>query len=970
MDELMYGVVNASDPADHVKAVQIFEQLKNSPNGWIDCVGIIRSRRFADCCQIIFFNLQVIEHHVKTRYAVSTAQEQEVIRSFLRDWPKIQAQHDGSPPESYVSNKVAQISALVYVQDYPTRWPKYFDDLIAICDNCGTFLNHFLLVLLAIDGEIADRDIPRSAQELQRNTLIKDTMREKVVIQLVEFWYKILTLFNGRSSRTTKLCLEVIGKYIQWIDINLVANDRFVPVLVTNLCNQETREAAADCITEVISKGMDPIDKTKLVESFARVLAEAGVWVAFVQDQDEDYLCKLGKLYCVMGTNLIESYWKFSKSHPAQKVELKVVLDAIETKIPLLLQILGHECDDVSATVLDFVRDYLHLVKSFRDLSEANLKDFKASLLDVVIRKLRFDSSYDFNHEGEDEACFLEYRKQLKIIFDNLGLLDKNYLVSEVQKRLHYTSQTWNMLSFDEVEVSLLLFYYLGETVPTTMSGQWSAAEGQLNPIQQMMVQVMNSDMYMCQHSAVVLQYFETIIRYEKFFVCHPEYIVKGLSAFLKEKGLFHTDLKVRSRCCYLFSRFIKCIRTGITTDLMKSIIDAIQPLLAIQTISADRKETLISRDDQLYLYEVIGVLIVSGESESQKKTELMTDIVNLVLYPCRLGMEQLKTIKDPSQHDPVVEVLLQAIALTGRLSKAFSSQQTMKSLGCVPIFLEALSVFLQLLEAPVDESFMVQLQSSVRQYLHRLVVCLEEELLPYIPLASQALLKNCDCKSIQEYIPLINQVITKFKLSWIFQKEVVPFLKQMFTPMVQGVFAALQVPIEQNDLQAQRERQLLRRQYFQFIAAIVTNNVTDVLSAQDPNVLNEVMMTVIQGSVDFPDPVAQKACFSILKKLVDLWAGPEGPDGFMDFMYKNIVPACFMAPLKLSFDINDAQTLIALNEVANCLKSVLIKRKEEFIAFMITYLPTLKISPETTQEFVNALQSDNKNFRQYLKVA
>lgn len=83
-----------------------------------------------------------------------------------------------------------------------------------------------------------------------------------------------------------------------------------------------------------------------------------------------------------------------------------------------------------------------------------------------------------------------------------------------------------------------------------------------------------------------------------------------------------------------------------------------------------------------------------------------------------------------------------------------------------------------------------------------------------------------------------------------------VPFLKQMFTPMVQGVFRALQVPIEPNDQIAIRERQLLRRQYFQFIAAIVTNNVTDVLAAQDPTVLQEVMMTVIQGSVDFPDPV------------------------------------------------------------------------------------------------------------------
>lgn len=82
-----------------------------------------------------------------------------------------------------------------------------------------------------------------------------------------------------------------------------------------------------------------------------------------------------------------------------------------------------------------------------------------------------------------------------------------------------------------------------------------------------------------------------------------------------------------------------------------------------------------------------------------------------------------------------------------------------------------------------------------------------------------------------------------------------------MFTPMVQGVFQALQIPIEPNDQIAHRDRQLLRRQYFQFIATIVTHNVTDVLAAQDPSVLQDVMLTVIQGSVDFPDPVVIVVC-------------------------------------------------------------------------------------------------------------
>jgi exportin-T len=46
------------------------------------------------------------------------------------------------------------------------------------------------------------------------------------------------------------------------------------------------------------------------------------------------------------------------------------------------------------------------------------------------------------------------------------------------------------------------------------------------------------------------------------------------------------------------------------------------------------------------------------------------------------------------------------------------------------------------------------------------MVVCLEEELLPYVPQASEGLLKGSDIQSIQEYIPLIVQIIAKFKVS------------------------------------------------------------------------------------------------------------------------------------------------------------------------------------------------------------
>lgn len=39
---------------------------------------------------------------------------------------------------------------------------------------------------------------------------------------------------------------------------------------------EELREEACDCLYEIVNKGMDPVDKTKLVESLCQVLQSAG----------------------------------------------------------------------------------------------------------------------------------------------------------------------------------------------------------------------------------------------------------------------------------------------------------------------------------------------------------------------------------------------------------------------------------------------------------------------------------------------------------------------------------------------------------------------------------------------------------------------------------------------------------------------------------------------------------------------
>ena len=46
------------------------------------------------------------------------------------------------------------------------------------------------------------------------------------------------------------------------------------------------------------------------------------------------------------------------------------------------------------------------------------------------------------------------------------------------------------------------------------------------------------------------------------------------------------------------------------------------------------------------------------------------------------------------------------------------------------------------------------------------MVVCLDAEILPFIPAAMENLLKHADAKELHDFIPLINQVVSKFKVS------------------------------------------------------------------------------------------------------------------------------------------------------------------------------------------------------------
>ncbi|CAH3170235.1 unnamed protein product [Porites lobata] len=145
----------------------------------------------ADDESVKFFCFQVLEHHIKTRHVSSNLVDQQALREILLTWLRNQCCTE-SDNKNFLKNKAAQVFSLIFVCDYPEKWPLFFSDLLQCLQYGALAVDMYLRILKAIDEEVVDRDVIRSQQEAERNTKIKDHIRDTCVTELVDSWFQIL----------------------------------------------------------------------------------------------------------------------------------------------------------------------------------------------------------------------------------------------------------------------------------------------------------------------------------------------------------------------------------------------------------------------------------------------------------------------------------------------------------------------------------------------------------------------------------------------------------------------------------------------------------------------------------------------------------------------------------------------------------------------------------------------------------
>jgi exportin-T len=479
----------------------------------------------------------------------------------------------------FLKMKLFVLIIVLFKNEYPTEWTTFFEELFGILQSQGTrSIKSFLQICTVLDEEVICHYIQRTPEELAKNSLIKDTMRDNAIPRLLNTWHSIFMSSYRMNPSIAKLCLQLFGLYVSWIDMMLVLRDGFLSALYESFTISELKTTACECLNNIVLKGMKPIDKMDLIEALNIIPFLLNVKVL----DDEEFEEEIAKLINSIGLEICVCYEQCSLDE--ERFRSIAILNNI---FPLLLKYLANEYDDTTSALFPFLSNYLLLLKRIRRSNNQGISnDNLRSLLEVLAIKMKYDESEDFKigvDAGEDEALFLDVRRSLKTHLESICAIDDSLFtacICELVCRIFDSiNGNFNNVKWSDAELSIYLLYGFVEAKLASGQPVFLLEDGSLSPLGIMLSKLMETNISKYPHPSIPIIYFEVLNRYSKFFEQRQEYIPQALQSFLDNRGLFHSIKSVRLRVNYLFLRFVKTLRP-ILGQFTESVLSVIQVLI------------------------------------------------------------------------------------------------------------------------------------------------------------------------------------------------------------------------------------------------------------------------------------------------------------------------------------------------------------------------------------------------------
>uniref|UniRef100_A0A7N0RGF2 Exportin-T n=1 Tax=Kalanchoe fedtschenkoi TaxID=63787 RepID=A0A7N0RGF2_KALFE len=975
MDDLEKAILISFDESGAVEsalklqALSFCQQVKEAPAAWQICIERLG---FTKLAQVQFWCLQCLYEVISSRYAVMSSEEKAFVRESVFkmvcyepvDEKNLARVLDGP---GFVRNKLAQVLVTLVKFEYPMVWSGVFVDVLPHLSKGVEVIDMFCRVLNRLDAELIDSESHGTDEvtTLVVATRVKDAMRQQCVPQIVRVWYEVVSSYKNSNSEICATVLECTRKYIAWIDIGLIVNDAFVPLLFDLVLgegfDEQLRGAAASCLLAVVSKGMNFQSKLALLQS----LRMNRIFTLVSKDSESEFRSKVALLYAGYGAEILLCFDKLN-SEEARGVSMEL-LDEV---LPSVLRVMQNCEADLAVKIVEFLSGYVDSIKSLSPtpLSEKQLFHV-GQILEMIRLQIRYDPDYRHNIDvldkigQEEEDRMFDIRKDLFSLLRNIGSVAPDVTQIFIHGSLANAVSSPAEKNVEEVEAVLSMFYAFGESASEDAMKNWNGFIGKLVPM-------LLSTKFQCQSNRIVaLIYLETIVRYSKYVQENIQYIPMVLTVFLDERGIRHPNVNVSRRASYLFMRVVKKLKSNLV-PFIEQILQSLQDKIAQLTLDISSKE-LSGSEDGSHIFEAIGILIGMEEVPSEKQSEYLSALLTPLCQQVQALLMNVEgeSIPNSSTH---VAIIQQNVMAINALSKGFSERLATAIRPTIGLmFKQTLDVLLQILVVfPKIEP----LRNKVMSFLHCMVCILGPAVVPYLPKALDQLLKDTEPKEMAGFLILMNQ-LTKFRI------QILDIMEEVFPIIVGRIFSVLPpAPFPTgpgSNTEEVRELLNLQKTFYVFLHLTATNDLSSVLLSPKSMVyLDQIMQFLLSSVRHHKDISVRKSCVQILVVLIKEWCsapyGEEKVPGFRSFIIERFATdCCLYGVVEKSFNLRDAATDILFGEIVIAQKVMYEKFGDDFLNHLLSRaFPATHCPQNYAEQYCQKLQqtADFKALKSFYK--
>ncbi|KAI0067464.1 ARM repeat-containing protein [Artomyces pyxidatus] len=1052
--QFVQAILIASDPSQgslHHQALEYISSIQqNASDTWKLALAV-----FVDATpdgarkhptQARFYALRVLDDFFDNRF---DGLDEDTFRTLQQTFlAYVQSEYTYGSAEAsatFLRNKFSHTLTLFFLATYVDQWPTFFSDLFALMrpaesSSQAPFNPHvsllFFHIVLEISGEVADQVI-KSARQFNndrhvRDARVRDAVRERDAARINE---AVLTIVAAGADRMTRLrkgelastserdlpeAVEVVdwgirtfGSYAGWVDINLTVTPTTVPLLFSLLSDPSLsiRLATSVALLRIVAKGLkEPSDKLQLIKvlSLGQVLAaleektreEQGSRGDEADEGEESYREALGRLLNMLGQELV----KLTDDSPTEDIRSEAT-SLLQQTLPVMLHFMADEYDDTCSTIFPMLQTVLASYKRSRKVSADPIDDqkkgFLASLLAVILRKMKWDEDADLDDVDEDDrAAFELLRKDLRSFMDSVLSIDQDLVTDAVRRQALETLSAYSAgssVKWTDAELAIYLIYIFGEinksagkgraafcqapTLPKDKRKDINYLDYPLTTHGELIFALFESGIAAYPNQTVVMQLFETIARYSDFFKVRKQCIVPALEAMVDTRGLHNPKSSVRSRVFYLFHRFIKESRNEISLDLAGTLLEGIRDTLVIQVELAEidpnepqdpLTEATSTPDPQLYLFETVGTLISLFWKSTDQSAALLLSVVRPLLDELSLN---LQAVEGASDILPIVKIHHVIMAL-GNVAKGFPDYPTPVPEGYT---FPPLDVFRDVAEAILLSLDAMKVFRPVRDATRfafaRILATTGPEVTRFIPTLMANLLAHFEPTELVDFINFLNLLIHKL------QQDIFDVLDQLIGPLNAHITEIMSQPVTGTDDAVSHND--TKRAYLTLLNNTLSSKLPGIfISDRNKDRFEALLQTMLQLAEDVSDPQSQRAAFTFLGRAANVWGhapsngsangdaagGSQGLPGFERFLYESVLPCAFRVLSSPELNIKDGQVLVVLHEIATLLQTIgKIRGQEAYEFFVSVFLPAQNWPPETAMEFTTNLRDmDAKQFRKY----